>query len=354
MTRFLALLGEIVTQPSFPEREIRKLKAEVGSDILEELGQDSGLGSRWYTYTLFDGGPFGQPIEGTQPSVAAMTRAKVLAQYQRIFQGQYLLVVGTGDASPSKIEAWANSLSIAKSSNGGSVEATKLAPPQNPPSRRMVIVDKPDRTQTQIFIGQIGTTMTSPDYFPLYLANHAFGGGSFNARLMIEIRVKRGWSYGAYSGFRFGTVPRSWTTHLFPATKDTPAALAYTYQMLRDFHDHGITQAEFDFARNSLINNAGFEYDTPAKRVENKLLERTLDLPDGFIKSTADHLAQLSLAQVNGAVQRFVAPDQMTTVVVGTADQIKDALSKASGIAVEQIAVVPYTSELKLPWAKSR
>ena len=150
----------------------------------------------------------------------------------------------------------------------------------------------------------------------------------------------------------FGTVPRSWTTHLFPATKDTPSALGLTYQMLRDFHDHGITQAEFDFARGSLINNSGFDYDTPAKRVENKLLERTLDLPDGFMKTYADHLSKLQLTQVNDAVKHFVDPDHMTTVVVATASQVKDDLAKAVGVPADQVAVVPYAAELKQPWAK--
>ena len=127
---------------------------------------------------------------------------------------------------------------------------------------KLLIVDKPGRTQTQITGGQIGVQMTDPSFFPLYLGNHAFGGGSFSARLMTEIRVKRGWSYGAYSYFKHSREPRSWQFYLFPAAKDTPAALELTLHLVKDVQEHGIKADEFDFAQQSLVNSAGFMYNT--------------------------------------------------------------------------------------------
>jgi len=96
---------------------------------------------------------------------------------------------------------------------------------------------------------------------------------------MTEIRVKRGWSYGAESYFHFGRQPRSWSFSFAVANKDAAAALTLTLQLLQILRDQGITLPEFEFARRSLVNRAAFMYDTPQKRVENLLLERTLDLP---------------------------------------------------------------------------
>ncbi len=163
--------------------------------------------------------------------------------------------------------------------------------------------------------------------------------------MMVEIRVKRGWSYGANSYFKQGLQPRSWQFHLFPAAKDTPEALTFTLKMVEDLQKSGITREEFEFAQRSQVNSAGFMYDTPKKRAENKLLERTLDLPDGFMKSYGPELAKLTLEQVNSALSSYIKPERMTITVLGTAAELKDKIAKSTGFAADKIEVVPYTQE---------
>jgi zinc protease len=337
---FLKLVTEVVTEPSFPEQEIRKLKSEIVSGILEELGRDGSLATRRFTSFLFRGHPYGKPVLGTVKEVNLLTRDAIVAQYDRLFRDVNMLLVGTGDAKKGLIEDWSKALGRART--GGQV-IEKVAAPDNAPVRRLQIIDKPERTQTQINLGHVGIRMTDSDYFPLYLGNYAFGGGSFSARLMVEVRVKRGWSYGASANFRQGRQPRLWQEHLFPAEKDTAAALALVLAMTQDLKDKGITQDEFTFAQNSLVNSAGFMFNTPKKRVENRLLERTLDLPDGFMQSYGSELAQVKPGDVNAALKRFIQPDKLAISVLGTAAKIKEPLAKAAGIPVEQVEVSPYT-----------
>lgn len=341
---FLALVNEILTQPSFPENEIRKLRSEVTSAILEELGSDPTLATLRFTKLLFRNHPYGKPVMGTIKDVAKLNRAEVLKQYERLVRDKFLLIVGAGDAKTGKIETWAEGLAHARP-NTGHEPMEKVTRPEDAPSRRLVIIDKPDRTQTQINGGQIGVRMTDSRFFPLYLGNYAFGGGSFSARLMVEIRVKRGWSYGANSYFRHGIQPRSWQFHLFPAAKDTAPALETTLKMVEELKEKGITPEEFDFSKRSLVNSAGFMYNTSKKRVENKLLERTLDLPDGFMKSFGPELSKVQLADVNAALKDYLRPDRLTIAVLGTASDLKEPLAKAAGIRVEKVEVIPYTQE---------
>lgn len=340
---FLALLREIVVAPSFPENEIRKLRGEIISGLLEEKGEDSALVSVKFNEFLFRDHPYGNPVMGKIPDVQKFNRAKILTDYDRLMIEPNLLIVGSGDAPKGKIEAWAKTIGQDRPAGTEHV-VEKVSAPQNAEKRRLEIVDKPDRTQTQIDLGQVGARMTDPDFFPLYLGNYAFGGPSFSARLMLEIRVKRGWSYGAGSSFRHGLQPRSWTIHLFPAEKDTAPALSQTLLMVQELRDHGITQEEFDFAQHSLVNSTGFMYNTPKKRVENILLEKTLDLPEGFMKSYGPELAKVKITQVNTALNDYLKPDQLAITVVGTAKNLKTALSKAAGVPENQVEVVPYTA----------
>ncbi len=339
---FLALVTEIVTQPSFPEAEIRKLKAEIVSGLLEEQGSDARLLSRKFVSHLFRGHPYGKPILGTIKDVSGLNRQKALAHYDLLVKDVNLLVVGSGDADPSKISDWGKALGAARP---GGEPIPMVARPENPPSRRLLIVDKPDRTQTQIRGGLIGVRMTDPNYFPLYVGNHAFGGGGFTTRMMTEIRVKRGWSYGAYSHFRQGRQPRSWEFYLFPATKDTPAALDYSVKMVEELQKNGLTQAEFDFAKTSLVNSDGFRFNTPEKRVENTLLEKTLDLPTGFMQTYAKNIEKLSLSEVNSAVKEYFKPGQLSIAVLGTAKDLKGKVAKAAGVDEAAVEVMPYTQD---------
>lgn len=342
---FMEILNDILTNPKFPESEIQKLKREIVSQILLERGRDNALArSRWDRF-LFADHPYGKPLLGTVRDIEKLTRASIVDHYNRFIQDRNLLVVGAGDAEESFVKSWADRLAEKRPDSKGENPIRVVDAPVPPKSRRLQLIDKPERTQTQIYIGQIGVRMTDDDFFPLYLGNHAYGGGSFSARLMVEIRVKRGWSYGAYSYFRHGLRPRSWQTYFFPATKDTPDALAKGLEMISELKEKGITKEEFEFAKQSLVNSSGFMYNTPKKRVENILLERTLNLPDGFMKSYGPALAKVSHDEVNQALKSYLAPESLSILVLGTAKDLKAKLAEKSGVPEKEITVVPYSQE---------
>ncbi|NDD91313.1 insulinase family protein [bacterium] len=341
---FLDLTQEIMTQPTFPQSEIDKVKKETLSGLLAQQGNDNSLAGRKFGQFMFPGHAYGRPIDGTASEVSKFDRDLLFQQHRRIFRKELILVLGVGDIDRRLMESWANRLvsDLPKSTAEPLPAASK---PEFSAPRRLQIVDKPNRTQTQILIGQVGTLMTDPDYYALYLGNVAFGGGSFTSRLMQEIRVKRGWSYGASSAFRFGLQPRSWRVHLFPAEKDTAAALTTSLQLIESLKKDGITEKEFQSAKQSSINSAAFINDTPKKRIENRIVEETLGLPEGFFAGLADNLKKISREDVNRALAKFLTPEKLTITVVGTAERLKKDLANAVGIPADRVVVTPYTAD---------
>lgn len=339
LPEYMDLMYEILTQPSFPEREIKKLKAETISALLELRGNDRSLAQKHFREFLFDDHPYSKNPLGTIGAVERFNREQVQAFYDRIFREKRFLVVGTGDTSKSALDAWAKKLAQARP---GGDEPKELADPAMPQKRKLQIVDKPDRTQTWIYAGHVGVRPTDESYFPLYVANHAYGGGSFSARMMTEIRAKRGWSYGAYSYFLHGTEPHSWQFMLFPASKYTPEALDLALKMATDFKTKGLSAEEFEFARTSLINSDGFRYDTPKKRAENILEERLLNLPDGFNRTYGENLKKVSLEDANKAVAKFLNPDNFAITVLATAKDLKSKLAKAAGVPEKDVKVTDF------------
>jgi len=344
LDKFLSVLAEVITSPKFPDDQVIKLKSEILSGIQEELGHDASLASRKFTRFLFQDHPYGKSPIGKSSDIQALTRENVILQYRKQFQQNSLLVIGSGDAKAERISTWANSVNASLSPANGAPLAS-VRRPENLESKQLLIIDKPDRTQTQIHIGQIGIQMTDKNFFPLYVGNHAFGGGSFSAILTEEIRIKRGWSYGANSNFRQGLQPRSWIMHLYPASKDTSAALAYSLKLLSDLKTEGLTSKQFEFAKKSLLNSVGFTYNTPKKRVENKLLEKTLNLPPEFIKSFGTEIQKVTLPETQLALNTFLKPSNLAISVLTTSKDMKEALAKAAGVALKDVKTVLFTQE---------
>lgn len=335
---YLKLLEEVILTPSFPEVEIRKLKAELKTALLNELSNDNFLASRHFNRFLFGKHPYGNPILGKIEDLELITRSDVIRHYDRNVREKYLLFIGAGDSTTEILKVWAQRISKSRPSHSEHVSET-IEKPTEYPKRRLLLVDKPERTQTQIYGGQVGILMTDPVFFPLYLGNFAFGGGSFSARMMVEIRVKRGWSYGANSYFRQGLQPRSWQFHLFPSAKDTTEALAYTVKMIENLREVGISKDEFEQAQKSLVNSAGFMFNTPKKRVENTLLERTLNLPEGFMKSYGPELSKVTLESVNASLKAFLRPEKISITVLCTANELREKLAQSIGVDAKDVEV---------------
>lgn len=343
LTPYLELLEEILTAPRFSEDELTKLRALATSGILQQLGNDGALSNRFYQQFQFQGHAYGNPVFGTMVSVGKIKTDHLKKQYDQIFRYKRFQVLASGDASEEQLEKWAKRVSDKRP---GGTEPPLISPPLSSPQRRLQIVDKPDRTQTQIRGGFLGIKMNDPNYFAIQIANEAFGGGNFSARLMQEIRDKRGWSYGAFSSFTYGRQPRSWSFHLYPANKDTPAALELTLRLIQDLKQKGLTREEFDFTKTSLIRSAGFMYNTPGKRIENRLLEITLGLHKGFFQNYSKQIEKVTYEETQAAIARFMTPENLSITVLGTAKDLKAPLASAAGVPLRQVLVVPYDQEI--------
>jgi zinc protease len=337
---FLNLLEEILTSPSFRADEFEKLKAEQISEVLDQLNNDQKLLRNKFDQLFFQGHPFGKTSKGRVKEIKQITLESVTNQYYKIMDQSRMLILASGDTNNLVFQDFKKNIDQ-KLSFGKSIEP--ITPfNQYPEKKRIVIIDKPDRTQTQIFIAQKGVSFGDLDYDALQLANFAFGGGSFLSKLMVELRVKRGWTYGASSAFKMATQPHSWRVSFFPKNSDTPNAIKEALRLIQDLRDSGINQVEFEAAKKSMVNSAGFAFNTPAKRLENKMIEKIFNLPEGYFKNMANRISKLSLDQVNAALKKFIEPDHIMIGIVGTAAISKKPVATALGVLEKDVEVVDY------------
>ncbi len=333
LTAFLDLFEETLVKPKFTAEELQKLKKEIEGQILQNKSEDRPL-ALYHFYRFFYGNHgYGNPELGTQHSIKTITNGDIIDFYSRYFGAKTITVMGSGAADKSAIEDWVQKVTEKLSALHPEAEApAPFTKPVIPEGRRALISNKPT-TQTQILMGATGMRPEDPGFYAVQLANYTFGGPSFNARLMTEIRVKRGWTYGASNTFRFGKQPRHFAMHMFPKTADTVPAIGLTIKLFEDFVKNGITDEEFTFARDSLVNNSPFNFDTPKKRIDNATTEYLTSFPKGYFRNFADNIDRVSKSDVAPALKSFFKPANLTLLVLGDASKLREPISRLPGFS---------------------
>jgi zinc protease len=219
--------------------------------------------------------------------------------------------------------------------------------PPDPPRRsdlRLTIVDKPDRTQSQIFFGQPAPQWGTPDFYALQVATCAYGG-TFTARLMNEVRSKRGLSYGASSRMAQGRGRRSLVVHVFPSLDQTAETLELVLGLHRTWIADGITAEEMAFSQSYLANSYAFSIATPEDRLEMRVAIELTGIDPEHGHRFPERIRAVTLDATRAAQARYLKGAGMECVIVSTAEHLRPRLD-AAGLTKEfaSIDVVPYDS----------
>ncbi len=338
---FVELLAKLVATPTFPQDELSRLQRETVAEIVESRDNDRAVAQKAFQRALFPGHPYGRNAGGTTGTVEGLTRQDVEAFYRRYVVRGNVVVGLAGDVTPEQATKVAGKLVAAIAS--GAATADDVPEPVMAKGRHLLVVDKPDRTQTQILVGTLGTSPADPDHVPLVVANAVFGG-TFTSRLMREVRSKRGWSYGASARTVIDRRRQAWIMWTFPAAEDAPPCLKLTVELMEAWVKGGVTPREVAFIQRYLVRSHAFDIDTAPKRLHQALDVELLGLPADYYTGWIDHVKAVTVASANEAVKARISVDDLLSVVVGTASQILEPL-KGAVANLADTRVVPFDAE---------
>jgi zinc protease len=338
---FLDLLARLLVMPTFPEDELERLKRETIAEIIEARDNDRVVAQKAFQRTVFDGHAYGRNSGGTTESVRAIQRDDVLEFYKR-FVVQSNTVIGiAGDVTPEHAPAIGRKL--VGGLQRGEAARDEVTDPMVLHGRRLLVVDKPERTQTQILVGTLGTSAHDADHVPIVVANAVFGG-TFTSRLMKEVRSKRGWSYGASSRTMIDRHRQAWLMWTFPAAEDAAPCLKLTLDLLEQWVEKGVLPREVAFIKSYLVRSHAFDVDTAAKRLHQALDVELLGLPDDYYTGWIDRVRAVTAEAANDAVRKRIHTEDLLIVVVGTASQVLEPLREAV-LHLAEASVVPFDAE---------
>jgi zinc protease len=323
------LAGDILAEPRWSEDEHARLLRETPQVLDEIRDDDSALATRWFDWVCTPGHSYGRTWLGTEQSISRISREAAMDVWRREVTADNLVIGLAGDVREAAAARIVSRLVERLPSSWGGTEILVEAPAAAPLGRRVVLVDKPDRTQAQLRLGHMSLRYGDPDTAAIALAEAVFGG-MFSSRLMQEIRVKRGWSYGAGCALRRSRLPHWFEIWTAAGIDVAGPAVALASELFADYAAHGPTDDEVDFARSYLVGAMPFHIATARQRMQLAVRDAVFDLPLDFTVKLPEALGALAASDVRAACARCLRPEALVTVAVTTADQARAGLEAAN------------------------
>jgi len=318
-----SIVTDVLTRPRFDPSEFEKLKRRTLAEIEQVKDHDDALGMRYFVRELFEGHPYGRPSMGTKESLSALTVSDVVACYERHFSSEVRAQAAAGDISPQRLQSFFSA--TLGQLPPGVVELSVPPRASRPAGHHLTLVDKPQRSQTQVFIGQPTIDANHPDALALLIGNMLFGG-TFTARLSHEIREKRGWSYGVSSSFGPDRHVGTFIMRFFPGNDQTVPAIRLADSMFQSLVAAGGTVVEVEAAKRYLIQSHPLSMETPERELLQRLGARLLGRDDQWVDRFTEQVSEITTEQVNHALRTHLDPDHLLTTVVCTASDLRDAV----------------------------
>ncbi|HEY2744826.1 MAG TPA: pitrilysin family protein [Polyangia bacterium] len=337
----LALVADVILRPDFPRAEADKLKRELLAQLDELRDDDGSLARRYFTRALYGTHPYGRTVIGTEASIKSLSLDGARAWHKKALAGAQVVFGIAGDVDAGDA-AQAIARHFATLPSGGG-EPPARATIARRKGMRLTLVDKPERTQSQILMGQPAPRWHDPDFLALQVATTAFGG-TFTARLMDEVRSKRGLSYGASARLGQGRGAKALVAHVFPSLEQTPETLELVLRLWRQWVDDGVTEREVDFARGYLAKSFAFSVATPEDRLELRAALELAGMPRDFADTFAARVSKVERADSVRALKSHLSPGDLEIVIVSTAAELLPKLEAAKLLDDIHVDVVAYDS----------
>ena len=332
----VSLWANYIREPDFLESDVERERAMALSGLQQALVNPDSIAGSVFNYLIY--GPdhaYGAPLAGRMDTIGSYTRADVLGFHQRFIRPDNAVIFAAGDADFDGLMAtleknfgdWR-----APAQPLGQTTVAALAAQSTP---RIVLVDKPGAIQSIIRVGQIAPNGLDPRNFDLDVLNGVLGGG-FTARLNMNLREKKGWTYGANSYVTEARGPQIFAVSTSIQTDRTAEALTEIAKELRDISGaRPTTAAELELFRRGAVltlpdrfetNNAMVGYLRHINRFDHSY-DWLTTLPDRYASATPETVTSAA-AMLN--------PDAMTWVVVGDLSRIEAGV-RAAGLGEVEV-----------------
>lgn len=332
----LTLLGDVLLHPTFPESEVKKKIAQEQDSIRSAKDEPRQVIQFYFMKFLYGDHPYGRPSSGDERSLAKISRDDIAAFYRAHYTPGSTIVAVAGDFEPSAMQA-----KIAQTF-GGWTGKTSPAPPvpvlKPVAGKRILLVDKPDATQTYFMIGNVGISSTNADRGYINVVNTLFGG-RFTSLFNTELRIKSGYSYGASSYFSELRAPGPFVMSTFTKNTTTEPAIDKSLEVLARLHQQGFTLDEIASSKTYINGTLPPRYETTPQLAHTLTMLEVYGITRDQFNQNLVQQQNTSAADARRVINAYFPSQDYVMVLVGKASEIQKIAAKyAPNVATKKIS----------------
>ncbi|MHB8503780.1 MAG: M16 family metallopeptidase [Candidatus Acidiferrales bacterium] len=321
----LELFSDAILHPTFPQDETAKLLAQSADGVKSAKDDPRSVLGLYYQGYLYGSHPYGRPPEGDELSLKRIQRDAIAKFYEANYApGNTILgIAGEFDAAEMRkqlaetLGAWP-----ARTVTSTSIPAT---PPAK--GKRLLLIDKPDASQTYFAIGNIGTAVNDPDRVAIRVVNTIFGG-RFTSELNEALRVESGYTYGAGSFFDSHKAPGAFEIYSFTKNETTTPAIDLALQVLEKLHKNGVTPEQLASAKSYIKGQYPPTIETSSQLVRRIASNEFYGLGDDEVNQLEERVDAVTPAIAKQVIEKHFPLDNLVFVLIGKASAIGPAVKK--------------------------
>lgn len=321
--RLFDLMSDVLLHPSFPEDELQLKKTNLIEELAVKRSEPEFLVEERFNRVVFGDHPYGV-IAPTPATVQAIKRSDLIAFHDRFFVPNEGVLIVIGDFDEAKMKA------LISSHFGSDWKEGKLPPlsmpvPPKQKGRHIYLVNRPGSVQSSIRLGNVAISKTDPDYFPIMISNEILGGAT-QARLFLNIREQKGYTYGAYSGVAARKEPGSFSAEAEVRTEVTgPSLQEFLYELDR-IRNTKVSEKELKDAKSYIVGSFQLGLETQSGLAQRLLEANLYNLPADYLETYASKVMAVTADDVRRVAHRMIDIDNIVIAVVGDANKVKSEL----------------------------
>jgi len=338
--QWFGLLTDVLLNPTFPSDEFTKLKVRIKTQLVQQRSQPGFLSDERFRRAVYGNHP--AAVNSTTPQVIDMLTPEMLAAWHRehyVPQNAILGIAGDVKASEliPKLKQWL--------AGWKRTDYKEMLPPNPTPTTtgRIFLIDRPNSVQSTITMGNIAIDRRSPDYFAVNVMNTIVGGGG-SARLFLNLREEKGYTYGVYSNFIALKYPGPWSAGGDVRTEVTEGAMTEFLKELNRIRDEKVPADELEEQKRSIVASFALSLENPAQLLNYSILRKIYGLPDDYWETYPAKTMAVTADDVQRVARQYVNPQTQQVVVVGDAKKIKSVLEKFGHVEVYDADGKPHTT----------
>jgi zinc protease len=325
LARGLDLFADALLHPTFPQDEVDKLLAQNLDGVKGAKDEPQSVLGTYYQGYLYAGHPYGRPEGGNEISLKRIQRDAIVNFYEANYAPGNTILAVVGDFQTAEMKK-----KLEEALGGWTARpVAAVAIPAMAPVRgkRLLLIDKPDATQTYFAFGNVGIAEKDPDRVPIAVVNSVFGE-RFTSMLNEALRVESGLTYGVTSSFEERKAPGPFQILSFTRNETTTQAIDLALQVLAKLHKDGLTAEQLASAKRYIKGQFPPSIETSSQLASRIAYHEFAGLDDNEVNQLEARVDAVTPEIARQVIQKHFPQENLVFVLIGKASAIGPAVEK--------------------------